>query len=214
LSVKDQIRPAVEGPLASLGLLVEDVAVTPAGKRRLVRIWIDRVLDTDAGPTTTPTEPLSLDEVADATRAVGEALDEADAMGEQPYTLEVTSPGVDRPLTEPRHHRRNVGRLVTLTPLEGPPVTGRLVSADDEGVTVEVPATKKAPARTEQHAYAALARAVVEVEFSRPGAAAPGDEHGHGDARGHGDEHDHGAEHEDTDLNDDVDDTDDDTEES
>jgi ribosome maturation factor RimP len=200
VSVKDQIRPAVEGPLASLGLLVEDVAVTPAGKRRLVRIWIDRVLDPADGPTTTPTEPLSLDEVADATRAVGEALDETDAMGEQPYTLEVTSPGVDRPLTQPRHYRRNVTRLVTLTPVEGAPVTGRLVSADDEVVTIEVPAAKKAPARTEQHAYAALARAAVEVEFSRPGGApGPGDG---------------GDEHDDTDLHDDVDETDDDTEES
>lgn len=198
MSVKDQIRPAVEGPLASLGLLVEDVAVTPAGKRRLVRIWIDRVLDAGDGPTTTLTEPLSLDEVADATRAVGEALDEADAMGEQPYTLEVTSPGVDRPLTEPRHYRRNVGRLVTLTPLEGAPVTGRLVSADDERATVEVPAAKKTPARTEEHAYAALSRAVVEVEFSRPGAKGPADD---------------GGEHDDTDLNDDVDEHDDDTEE-
>ena len=184
MSVKDQIRPAVEGPLASLGLLVEDVAVTHAGKRRLVRIWIDRVLDPADGPTTTPTEPLSLDEVADATRAVGEALDATDVMGEQPYTLEVTSPGVDRPLTEPRHYRRNVTRLLTLTPLDGTPVTGRLVSADDEGVTIEVPATKKTPARTEQHAYADLARAAVEVEFSRPGAA-----QGHDDG---------GAEHDDT----------------
>jgi ribosome maturation factor RimP len=204
LSVKDQIRPAVEGPLASLGLLVEDVAVTPAGRRRLVRIWIDRVLDPADGPTTTPTEPLSLDEVADATRAVGEALDETDVMGEQPYTLEVTSPGVDRPLSEPRHYRRNVTRLVTLTPVDGAAVTGRLVSADDETVTIEVPATRKAPARTEQHAYSALARAAVEVEFSRPGGApGPG-----------GPDDEHGDEHDDTDLNDDVDETDDDTEES
>ena len=201
MSVKDQIRPAVEGPLAALGLLVEDVAVTPAGKRRLVRIWIDRVLEAADGPTTTATDPLSLDEVADATRAIGEALDEADAMGEQPYTLEVTSPGVDRPLTEPRHYRRNITRLVTLTPHEGAQVTGRLVSADDEGVTVEVPATKKTPARTEQHPYSALSRAAVEVEFSRPGAAP--------DAADHGDEHD-----DDTELHDDVDETDDDTEES
>ena len=66
MSVKDQIRPAVEGPLGALGLLVEDVSVTPAGRRRLVRIWIDRAVD-DTGPdTTTATEPLSLDEVADA----------------------------------------------------------------------------------------------------------------------------------------------------
>jgi ribosome maturation factor RimP len=168
VSVKDQIRPAVEGPLGALGLLVEDVAVTPAGRRRLVRIWIDRLVD-DTGPdTTTATEPLSLDEVADATRAVSAALDDSDAMGEQPYTLEVTSPGVDRPLTAPHHFRRNVGRLLTLTPTEGEAVTGRLVRAGAEGLTLEVPATAKVPARTEELPYAAVSRAVVQVEFSRP----------------------------------------------
>lgn len=179
----DQIRPAVEGPLGALGLLVEDVAVTPAGRRRLVRIWIDRVVD-DSGPdTTAATEPLSLDEVADATRAVSAALDESDAMGEQPYTLEVTSPGVDRPLTRPHHFRRNVGRLVSLTPTEGEPVTGRLVRAGDEGLALEVPPTKKEPGHTVHLPYAALSRAVVQVEFSRPttgadGAAGAAQDHG------------------------------------
>ena len=166
VSVKDQIRPAVEGPLEALGLLVEDVAVTPAGRRRLVRIWIDRVLPDD-GETTRATDPLSLDEVADATRVVSDALDAADAMGDQPYTLEVTSPGVDRPLTLPRHFRRNVSRLVTVTPTEGEPVTGRIVRAGGEVVTMQVPATKKAPASRVDLAYADVARAVVQVEFSR-----------------------------------------------
>jgi ribosome maturation factor RimP len=167
VSVKDQIRPAVESPLRDLDLLVEDVAVTPAGKRRLVRIWIDRVLD-DTGDTTTVTPPLSLDEVADATRAVSDALDTDGVMGEQPYTLEVTSPGLDRPLTEPRHYRRNVSRLVTITPLEGEAVTGRITRAGDDTVSVEVPATKKEPARSTDFAYAGVSRAVVQVEFSRP----------------------------------------------
>ena len=159
MSVKDQIRPAVDGPLAALGLLVEDVAVTPVGKRRLVRIWIDRVLPESADATTTVTEPLTLDEVADATRAVSDSLDETDVMGEQPYTLEVTSPGVDRPLTQPRHYRRNVTRLVTLTPVEGPALTGRIVSAGPDTVTIEVPAAKKTPARTVELEYGAVSRA-------------------------------------------------------
>ena len=167
MSVKEQIRPAVEGPLRDLGLLVEDVAVTPAGKRRLVRIWIDRVVD-DTGDTTSTIAPLTLDEVADATRAVSDALDETGVMGEQPYTLEVGSPGIDRPLTHPRHFRRNVSRLVTLTPLEGPAVTGRIVAAGPDEVSLEVPATKKEPARSLQLAYAEVSRAVVQVEFSRP----------------------------------------------
>ncbi len=175
MSVKDQIRPAVEGPLARLGLLVEDVAVMPAGRRRLVRVWIDRVLP-DEAETTAPVAPLSLDEVADATRVVSDSLDAADAMGEQPYTLEVTSPGVDRPLTEPRHFRRNVSRLVILTPVEGDPVTGRIVRADGQGLTLELPATKKQPARRTEWAYADVAKAVVQVEFSRPSAGAANDD--------------------------------------
>jgi ribosome maturation factor RimP len=167
VSVKEQIRPAIEAPLRDLGLLVEDVAVTPAGKRRLVRIWIDRHLD-DAGDTTTATAPLTLDEVADATRAVSDALDETGAMGEQPYTLEVGSPGIDRPLTEPRHFRRNVSRLVTITPLEGPAVTGRITAAGEVGVTLEVPGAKQEPAQSVDVAYADVSRAAVQVEFSRP----------------------------------------------
>ena len=167
MSVKEQIRPAVEGPLRDLGLLVEDVAVTPAGKRRLVRIWIDRILD-GTGDTTAVTPPLTLDEVADATRAVSDALDETGAMGEQPYTLEVGSPGIDRPLTEARHFRRNVSRLVTITPLEGPAVTGRITAAGEVGLALEVPAVKQEPARSVDIAYADVSRAVVQVEFSRP----------------------------------------------
>jgi len=169
MSVREQIRPTVEGPLAALGLLVEDVAVTPAGRRRLVRVWIDRVLDADTAEVTEPTPSLSLDEVADATRVVSDALDASDVMGEQPYTLEVTSPGVDRPLTEPRHFQRNVSRLVTLTPVEGEPVTGRILRAGAEGLTIEVPAVKKQPARELELRYADVTHAVVQVEFSRGG---------------------------------------------
>ncbi len=121
------------------------------------------------------------------------------AMGEQPYTLEVTSPGLDRPLTEPRHFRRNVTRLVTLTPLEGPNVTGRVVAAGPDALTVEVPGEKKTPARTVELAYADLSRAVVEVEFSRPPAGATDGDHLHDDDL-HDDLHDddlHDDEHDD-----------------
>jgi ribosome maturation factor RimP len=196
VSVKDQIRPAVEGPLRDLGLLVEDVAVTPAGKRRLVRIWIDRVVG-DAGDTTSTIAPLTLDEVADATRAVSDALDETGAMGEQPYTLEVGSPGVDRPLTHPRHFRRNVSRLVTVTPFEGPAVTGRIVAADADEVRLEVPATKKEPARSLQLAYAEVSRAMVQVEFSRPT-----DQSDHLDDAGTEDDDHDDADHDDADHDD------------
>ena len=196
MSVKDQIRPAVEPALRELDLLIEDVAVTPAGKRRLVRIWIDRVVDESAADTTGVTEPLTLDEVADATRAVSDALDETGVMGEQPYTLEVGSPGIDRPLTEPRHFRRNVSRLVTVTPVEGEPVTARITVAGDSVVTLEVPATKKEPARSVHLPYAEVSRAVVQVEFSRPSGGADD----HAELDDHDDDHD--DEHDDHDHDD------------
>ena len=97
MTTADGIRPTVQDAVEGIGLVLEDVAVTPAGRRRVVKVLVDR----DPGPQDVadePTDPLTLDEVADATRAVSDALDASDLMGEQPYTLEVSSPGVEHPL--------------------------------------------------------------------------------------------------------------------
>ena len=166
MATAEQIRPDLEQALAPTGLVLEDVTVTPAGRRRVVKVLVDRGLPDAVDVVTTTTEPLSLDEVADATRLVSDALDASDALGEQPYTLEVSSPGVGRPLTEPRHWRRNVGRLVTVHTAGGE-TTGRLTAASRTEATLEVPAVKKAPARTETLAYAAATKAVVQIEFAR-----------------------------------------------
>jgi ribosome maturation factor RimP len=165
MTTADGIRPTVQEALERSGLVLEDVVVTPAGRRRVVKVLVDRDLGA-VELATEPTDPLTLDEVADATRVVSDALDTGDLMGEQPYTLEVSSPGVGRPLTEPRHFRRNVGRLVTATH-GGREVTGRVLSASGTEVTLEVPATRSTPARTETVAYAGLERAAVQVEFAR-----------------------------------------------
>ncbi|WP_392542525.1 ribosome maturation factor RimP [Oryzobacter telluris] len=162
----EHIRPVLEQALAASGLVLDDVAVTTAGHRRVVRILVDRDLGTDPEVVTEATEPLSLDEVADATRLVSDALDASDAMGEQPYTLEVSSPGVGRPLTEPRHYRRNVGRLLELHRADDE-VIGRLTAASLSEATIEVPAARKTPARTETVSYADVRKAVVQVEFAR-----------------------------------------------
>ncbi|MBT9254463.1 ribosome maturation factor RimP [Phycicoccus sp. MAQZ13P-2] len=165
MATADSVRPVLEEGLAGAGLVLEDVTVTPAGKRRVVRVLIERDLG-DVDRVTEPTTPLSLDEVADATRAVSDALDAGDVMGEQPYTLEVSSAGVGRPLTLPRHFQRNVGRLVSVRTADGE-TTGRLVAADRAGLVLEVPATAKTPARTVPLAYPDLDHAAVQVEFSR-----------------------------------------------
>ena len=180
MSIQERIRKVlldlqgtaeVPGPLRELGLMVEDVAVTPAGRRRLVRIWLDRDLaGLDPDDESSVIDPLSLDEVADAARVISAALDASDALGEAAYVLEVGSAGVGRPLTKPRHFRRNVTRLVEIQRVGDPaggPFTGRLVAAGPTDATVLVAATKKEPETRVHIPYADIARAQVQVEFAR-----------------------------------------------
>jgi len=136
--------------VTAAGYDLEDVTVTPAGRRSLVRVSVDA----DGG--------IDLDAVADVTRAVSDALD-ADTPGGPtfagPYVLEVSSPGVDRPLTEQRHWRRNLHRLVTVA-IGDARVTGRITAVDDNGVTLQV---KDA---TRQAAWSELGPGKVQVEFN------------------------------------------------
>ncbi|WP_446665531.1 ribosome maturation factor RimP [Flexivirga sp. B27] len=151
--------------LAPLQLLVEDVTVMPAGKRRLVRVLVDRDLPADADPTAA-TPPLDLDEISQVTPVISERLDATDAMGEQPYVLEVSSPGTERPLTLPRHFRRNVGRLVELAGPAQAPVTGRIIRADEDSFTLSVAGTKGATSE-QSFSYDDSLRGTVQVEFNR-----------------------------------------------
>jgi ribosome maturation factor RimP len=143
------ITDALRAPLSELGLDLEAVELTPAGKRRVLRVAVDK----DGGVT--------LDDIADATRAVGQQLDDQDLMGEQAYTLEVTSRGVDRPLTEPRHWRRNRDRLVRASLRDGSQVTGRVSDSDDLGATLDVAGA------TQRVEYADVTKALVQIEFNR-----------------------------------------------
>lgn len=144
-----RVETLVSGPLGELGLDVEAVEITPAGKRRVLRIAVDK----DGG--------VDLDDVAAATRALNGALDESDVMGEQPYTLEVTSRGVDRPLTLPRHWRRNQDRLVKVSLSDGEEVTGRIAAYDDTSATLAVGDEQRVLP------YASISRALVQIEFNR-----------------------------------------------
>ncbi|MEP9381052.1 ribosome maturation factor RimP [Nocardioides sp. KR10-350] len=150
---KDAIASSIESelaaPLRALDLDVEAVEVTPAGKRRILRVAVDK----DGGVT--------LDDVAEATREVNRVLDASDVMGEQPYTLEVTSRGVDRPLTLPRHWRRNAKRLAKVTLADGSTFTGRIGDSDEESVTLDVGGTPRAVP------YAEVTKALVQIEFNK-----------------------------------------------
>jgi ribosome maturation factor RimP len=154
-----KLRVQLEPVVAALGYDLEEVVVNRAGSRRLLRI----VVDGDGG--------ITLDDIAQVSQAVSAALDEGGQMGEHAYDLEVTSPGVSRPLTEPRHWRRAVGRLVLVALTAGGELTGRVVEADDEGVALELPG-KKPGQRGERRrlGYPDLGKGKVQVEFNRPGA--------------------------------------------
>ena len=157
----------IEPVVGDAGYDLEELVVTPAGRRSVVRVVVDR----DEGVT--------LDGIAEISRALSEVLDRNDdGMGRTPYVLEVTSPGVDRPLTEPRHWRRNTGRLVTVT--VGPAgsrdeVTGRITALDDAGVTLAVeargkPGAKKRPPTPRLVPWAEVGSGRVQVEFVRAAA--------------------------------------------
>ncbi len=148
--------------LREVGISIEDVAVTAAGKRRMVRVTVARGLESLADDDHSSTvEPLSLDEVAAASRAVNDVLDGSDIMGAAAYTLEVSSAGVGQRLVTPDQFRRNVGRLLEVTLQGGGILTERVVSAGPEGLglgTLERPLVP----------YTDISKAAVQVEFSRP----------------------------------------------
>jgi ribosome maturation factor RimP len=142
------------------GLDLEDVAVTRVGHRAEVRVLVDK----DGG--------VSLDDVAVVSQAISTVLDlpAADAiLGEQPYVLEVSSPGVDRPLVDPRQWRRAAGRLVRVRLGTGEEITGRIVAVHADGVRFAVVGAKAgAPTREQGFDFDELGPGRVQVEFNRP----------------------------------------------
>jgi ribosome maturation factor RimP len=164
------------GPaVTAMGMDLEDVRIVAAGRRKLLRV----VVDADGG--------VSLDDIALVSQRLSAALDREAAMGEQAYTLEVSSPGVDRPLTEPKHWRRAAGRLVAVPLTSGDEarpaeVTGRVLDADDSGVRMDV------AGETRELGYAELGPGKIQVEFGQlqddsqdggDGAGPGADEEGH-----------------------------------
>lgn len=148
--MRDLIAALLTAPLENLGFDCEEIAVTPAGKRRIVRVLVDKE------------DGLNLDDVAEASRLVSSILDEHEAkLGSTPYTLEVSSPGVDRPLTLERHWVRNISRLVKIIFREGAPITGRIMAVSNGIVTLDVGgAMQDIPIDD-------VAKARIEVEFNR-----------------------------------------------
>jgi ribosome maturation factor RimP len=162
---KERLRAAVEPVVTKAGYDLEDLSTSKAGNRSLVRV----VIDSDSG--------VSSDAIAEISRDISAALDAAEAaegpLSRGGYTLEVSSPGVDRPLTEPRHWRRNRGRLVKVRVGQATR-TGRILAAGDDSIRLDI------DGESQDLPYAELGPGKVQIEFGRP-TAAEASEDGNGD---------------------------------
>jgi ribosome maturation factor RimP len=147
MSTREQILQILEPIVKNLGLDLEDVEIKSAGKNSIVQVFVDK----DGG--------INLDEVAQISNQISEVLDQKELLGDKPYTLEVGSPGVDRPLTKPRHWRRNNGRLVKINFGSNSEV-GRIIESDEEQVVLEV----KGKSRT--LIFEKIDKAFIQVEFN------------------------------------------------
>jgi len=140
---KEDISAAITPALEALGFYLEDVTITSAGRRSMLTVIVDGVTH------------LSLDQVTSATKAIGEIVESIQSLGETPFTLEVTSPGLDRPLTKVRHWQKNINRLVKVVLLDGSEVKGRINEVNEANSVVgEIKVN-----------YSDIKRATLEVEF-------------------------------------------------
>ena len=153
MALKDQISEHITPALHKAGYFLEDVNLVSPGQHRIVTVIVDGE------------SALNLDQVTVASKLVSELLDEATFMGETPFTLEVTSPGIDRPLTLPRHFAKNIDRLLKVTKTDGVVITGRILSNTESDVTLSV--TEKKDVKEVVISLGDIKRAQVEIEFNR-----------------------------------------------
>ncbi len=142
---KEEISAVITPAIEALGLYLEDVTITSAGRRSILTVIVD-------GDT-----HLSLDQVTTATKAISEIVEGIQSLGQKPFTLEVTSPGIDRPLSKPRHWHKNIDRLVKVVLLDGNVITGRIKSSNQESALVD----------DKSIIFSQIKRATLEVEFKQ-----------------------------------------------
>lgn len=163
----EQLTVIVREILDQFALELETLDVVGSGSHRVLRIVVDGDGPDGRGP--------SLDDIAAATQAISRHLDEEPAVGDRPYTLEIGTRGVSRPLTEPKHWRRNRGRLVEVQRLGAEPVTGRILETDEQSATLEVKVPREKGAKgpkwttaTVQISFAEVSTAKIQVELTKP----------------------------------------------
>jgi ribosome maturation factor RimP len=145
MSNKEQVAAVITPAIQALGFYVEDISITAAGRRSMLTVIVD-------GDT-----HLSLDQVTVATKAISEIVENLPTLGNNPFTLEVTSPGLDRPLTKPRHWRKNKDRLIKIVLNDGKEISGRIKDSTEADVIVDEQNVK----------FADIKRATLEIEFKQ-----------------------------------------------
>lgn len=144
---KEEISAVITPALASIGFYLEDLTITSAGRRSIITV----IIDGDSH--------LSLDQVTVATKAISELIENISNLGDNSFTLEVTSPGLDRPLTKPRHWQKNIDRLVKVIMLDTKEIKGRIKSANNDSVLID----------ENNIFFVDMKRATLEVEFKQVG---------------------------------------------
>jgi ribosome maturation factor RimP len=153
LPSQKQVIELLDGEFARAGYEIEDVVIDTAARPPRITV----VADGD--------EALDLDSIAALSRSASDVLDHVDTA---PYVLEVTSPGVDRPLTTEKHYRRARGRKVEITLSDGSVLTGRLGETRGGTVRLVVREGGRSNFSVRELPMDGITKAVVQVEFSPP----------------------------------------------
>jgi len=150
MALVDNLNELLAPVINASGLLLEEIKVIPVGRSRIISVIVDH-----------EERNLNLDEVAASSRAISEILENYSQLGDNPFTLEVTSPGVDRPLVKAHHWKKNLGRLISIVKVDGEKLVGRLKSLDLDSALLEVKSGEVSILFSE------IKRATVEIEFNR-----------------------------------------------
>ena len=143
MPLNDEISAAIRPIIEATGNYLEELSITSAGKVKILTV----IIDSDSH--------LNLDQVTAVTKEISEVIEALPELGEGAFTLEVTSPGLDRPLTKPRHWRKNLDRLVKIIMTSGQELTGRIGEVTETTVLVD----------SEKVSFEDIKRAVLEIEF-------------------------------------------------
>jgi len=143
MPLNEEISAAIRPIIEASGNYLEELTITSAGKVKILTVIVDS--DTH----------LNLDQITAVTKEISEVIEALEELGENAFTLEVTSPGIDRPLTKPRHWRKNFDRLVKISMTSGKDIEGRIGEATETTVLVG----------EQKVSFEDIKRAVLEIEF-------------------------------------------------